>query len=84
MQASISSGCRNDTAVQGGWDTHSSALGLQTQQCLLESGDLRKENCSGKEYTSGRFELVELEAFGRWLEGEDVAKLREAHGAVPQ
>jgi hypothetical protein len=36
MQASISSGCRNDTAVHGGWDTHSSALGLQTKQFLGE------------------------------------------------
>jgi hypothetical protein len=35
MQASISSGCRNDIALHGGWDTHSSALGLQTQQTLL-------------------------------------------------
>jgi hypothetical protein len=32
MQASISSGCRNDIALHGGWDAHSSALGLQTQQ----------------------------------------------------
>jgi hypothetical protein len=32
MQASNSSGCRNDIALHGGWDTHSSALGLQTQQ----------------------------------------------------
>jgi hypothetical protein len=32
MQAPISSGFRNDTALHGGWDTHSSALGLQTQQ----------------------------------------------------
>jgi hypothetical protein len=31
MQASISSGCRNDIALHGGWDIHSSALGLQTQ-----------------------------------------------------
>jgi hypothetical protein len=31
MQASISSGCRNDSALRGEWDTHSSALGLQTQ-----------------------------------------------------
>jgi hypothetical protein len=32
MQASILSGCRNDTALRGGWDARSSALGLQTQQ----------------------------------------------------
>jgi hypothetical protein len=32
MQASISSGSRNDSALHGGWDTHSSALGLKTQQ----------------------------------------------------
>jgi hypothetical protein len=32
MQASNSSGCRNDIALHGGWDNHSSALGLQTQQ----------------------------------------------------
>jgi hypothetical protein len=32
MQASMSSGCRNDIALHGRWDTHSSALGLQTQQ----------------------------------------------------
>jgi hypothetical protein len=31
MQASNSSGYRNDTALQGGWATHSSALGLQAQ-----------------------------------------------------
>jgi hypothetical protein len=30
MQASNSSGCKNDIALHGGWDTHSSALGLQT------------------------------------------------------
>jgi hypothetical protein len=37
MQASIYSGCRNDIAVHAGWDTHSSALGLQPQQlyCTL-------------------------------------------------
>jgi hypothetical protein len=28
------SGCRNHSALHGGWDTHSSALGLQTQQYL--------------------------------------------------
>jgi hypothetical protein len=33
MQASISSGCRNDTALRGGWDAHSSALGYQSQHC---------------------------------------------------
>jgi hypothetical protein len=32
MQVSNSSECRNDIALHGGWDTHSSALGLQTQQ----------------------------------------------------
>jgi hypothetical protein len=32
MQECISSGSRNDIAFHGGWDTHSSALGLQTQQ----------------------------------------------------
>jgi hypothetical protein len=32
MQASISSGYRNDIALHGGWDSHSSALVLQTQQ----------------------------------------------------
>jgi hypothetical protein len=26
------SGCRDHSALHGGWDTHSSALGLQTQQ----------------------------------------------------
>jgi hypothetical protein len=26
------SGCRNHSTLHGGWDTHSSALGLQTQQ----------------------------------------------------
>jgi hypothetical protein len=34
MQASISSGYRTDIALHGGWDTHSSALGLQTQKFL--------------------------------------------------
>jgi hypothetical protein len=34
MQASISSGCRNDIALHGGWDAHSSALGYQTQHYL--------------------------------------------------
>jgi hypothetical protein len=46
MQASNSSGCRNDIAVHGGWDTHSSALGLQTQQVDLIYGiiyQLKKE-----------------------------------------
>jgi hypothetical protein len=32
MQSFNSSGCRSDIALQGGWDTHSSTLGLQTQQ----------------------------------------------------
>jgi hypothetical protein len=31
MQAYSSLGCRNDMVLQGGWNTHSSALGLQTQ-----------------------------------------------------
>jgi hypothetical protein len=32
MQAYLpSAGWRNDMALQGGWETHSSALGLQTQ-----------------------------------------------------
>jgi hypothetical protein len=35
MQASISSGCRNVMAVQGEWDTHSSALGLQTKHFVF-------------------------------------------------
>jgi hypothetical protein len=35
MQASNPSGCRNDSALHGGWDTHSSALGYQTQQWAM-------------------------------------------------
>jgi hypothetical protein len=30
MQVYNSSGCRNHSALHGEWDTHSSALGLQT------------------------------------------------------
>jgi hypothetical protein len=38
MPASISSRCRSDIALHGGWDTHSSALGLQTQQGQMGAG----------------------------------------------
>jgi hypothetical protein len=31
------SGCRNYSALHGGWDTHSSALGLHTQQWILQN-----------------------------------------------
>jgi hypothetical protein len=43
MQASISSGCKKAIALQRGWDTHSSALGLQTQQ-----KDIKKIKCKVK------------------------------------
>jgi hypothetical protein len=35
MQASISSGCRNDIALHGEWDTHSSVLGSPDPTRLL-------------------------------------------------
>jgi hypothetical protein len=35
VEAFNSSGCRNDIALQRGWATHPSALGLQTQQDLV-------------------------------------------------
>jgi hypothetical protein len=83
MQICTSSGCRTDIALHGGWDTHSSALGLQTQQYNRYSNYLLNK---GSGYCYTRFvdketDLDKLTSLEK-VNGDTNKTVRKAHAIV--